>query len=82
VHLVDLESERAGVNGGQSSVYIWGMRNHVLQEAGQFRTGDRVTVLLRPWADVASQYDGINRTELDNEDVQLEVPTWGEVINQ
>jgi alginate O-acetyltransferase complex protein AlgJ len=82
VHLVDLESEQAEVSGRQSFVYIWGMRNHVLQEAAQFRAGDRITVRLRPWADVASQYDGINRTELENEDVQLEVPTWGEVIHQ
>jgi alginate O-acetyltransferase complex protein AlgJ len=81
VHLVDLASERAGVDGGQAVVYIWGMRNHILQEAAQFRAGDRITVLLRPWADVATQYDGINRTELENEDVQFEVPTWGEVMN-
>jgi hypothetical protein len=78
---VDLESERAGVDGGQAVVYIWGMRNHILQEAAQFRAGDRITVLVRPWADVAAQYDGINRTELENEDVQFEVPTWGEVVN-
>jgi hypothetical protein len=30
---------------------------------------------------VANQYDGINRTELENEDVQFEEPTWGEVLN-
>ncbi len=81
VHLVDLESERALVNGRQALVYIWGMRNHILQEAARFRAGDRITVLLRPWSDVAIQYDGINRTELKNEDVQFEVPTWGEVIH-
>ena len=62
-------------------VYIWGMRNHILQEAARFRAGDRITVRLRPWADVTSQYDGINRTELENPDVQFEVPAWGEVMN-
>jgi hypothetical protein len=28
---------------------------------------------------VAGQYDGISRTELENEDVQFETPAWGEV---
>ena len=81
LHLVDLESERDHVNGRQSVVYIWGMRNHILQEAAGFRAGDRITVLLRPWSDVAVQYDGINRTELENEDAQFEVPAWSEVVN-
>ena len=81
VYLVDLASERAGVSGGQAVVYIWGMRNHILQEAAQFRAGDTISVLLRPWADVADQYDGINRTELGNDNLQFEEPTWGEVVN-
>ena len=81
LHLVDLSSEREGMSGGEALVYVWGMRHHVLQEAAQFRTGNRITVELRPWADVANQYDGISRTELENEDVQFEEPTWGEVLN-
>jgi alginate O-acetyltransferase complex protein AlgJ len=81
VHLVDLASEQPGVSGRQAVVYVWGMRNHILQEAARFRAGDRVTVLLRRWADVANLYDGINRTELETDDVQFEEPTWGEVIN-
>ena len=81
IHLVDLSSEREGMSGGEALVYIWGMRNHVLQEAAGFRAGDRITLRFRPWADVAHQYDGISRTELENEDVQFEEPTWGEVLN-
>jgi len=81
VHLVDLSSEREGVSAGEALMYIWGMRNHVLQQAAEFRAGDTITVELRPWADVANQYDGINRTELENEDLQLEEPTWGLVLN-
>ena len=81
VHLVDLSSARAGAAGGQAIVYIWGMRDHVLQEAAQFRAGDTISVRLRPWADVARQYDGINRTELSNVAVQFEEPIWGEVVD-
>ena len=81
VHLVDLSGEREGMSGGEALVYVWGMRNHVLQEAARFRAGDRITLRFRPWADVAHQYDGISRTELENEDLQLEEPTWGLVLN-
>jgi len=80
-HLVALTSERSGVSGSEAVVYLWGMRDHVLQEAAQFRAGDTISVRLRPWADVAEQYDSISRTELGNEDVQFEEPTWGEVQN-
>ena len=80
MHLVNLASDRADVSGGEALVYIWGMRDHVLQEAAQFRAGDKISIRLRPWADVANQYDGINRTELANQDVQFELPTWGEVL--
>ena len=80
VHLVDLASEQEGVSGGEALMYVWGMRDHVLQQAAQFRVGDTITVRLQPWANVASQYDGISRTELENENVQFEEPTWGEVV--
>ena len=81
VHLVDLASGRAGVSGGEAVVYLWGMREHVLQEAAQFRVGDTISVRLRPWSDVANLYEGINRSELANEDVQFQEPAWGEVAN-
>jgi len=80
MHLVDLASEQADVNRGQALVYIWGLRDHVLQEAGEFRAGDTISLRLRRWAEVAHQYDGINRTELENDDLQFEEPTWGEVL--
>ncbi len=80
MHLVNLASDQAGRSGGEALVYIWGMLDHVLQEAARFSAGDKISVLLRPWADVANRYDGINRTELANEAVQFEVPTWGEVL--
>ena len=81
VHLGNLESDQPRVSGGEAVVYIWGMRDHVLQDAAQFRTGDKISVRLRPWADVADHHDGISRTELANGDVQLETPTWGELTN-
>jgi alginate O-acetyltransferase complex protein AlgJ len=82
VHLVDLMSDRDDVRGRQAVVYLWGMRDNVLQEAARFRPGDTISVRLRPWADVADRYDSISRTELGNVEIQFETPTWGEVENE
>ncbi len=82
VHLVDLASEQVEVSGSEALVYLWGMRDNVLQEAARFRAGDTISARLRPWADVADQYDSISRTELGNVEVQFERPTWGEVENE
>jgi alginate O-acetyltransferase complex protein AlgJ len=82
VHLVDLTSVRVGVRGKQAVVYLWGMRDNILQEAARFRTGDTISLRLRPWTDVAVQYDSISRTELGNEEIQFETPTWGDVENE
>ena len=81
VHLVDLSSTRVGVNGQQAIIYIWSMRDHVLQEAAHFRPGDTISIRLRRWLDVSDQYDGINRAESSNIKLQLEEPNWGEVVN-
>ena len=55
------------------------MRDNVLTTAARFRPGDRVTLRLRPWADVADKYEKINRSEIDDPAVQLEEPCWGEL---
>lgn len=32
------------------------------------------------WSDVAAQYDQVNRTDLDDPEIQLEEPVWGELV--
>ena len=39
-----------------------------------------VTLRLRPWADVAEQYEKINRSEVEDLNVQLQEPCWGEIV--
>jgi alginate O-acetyltransferase complex protein AlgJ len=56
------------------------MRDNVLTPTARFRPGDRVTLRLRPWADVADRYEKINRSEIDDTAVQLEEPCWGEIV--
>lgn len=80
-HLIDL-SDEAGVpiEGGQAVVHLWSMRDGVWTPAARFRAGQRITVRVRAWADVADTYEGINRAELDDPGLAVEDPCWAEEV--
>ena len=81
LHLTDMASDDAGESKGfESLIYVESMRDNVLTAAARFRPGDRVTLRLRPWTEVADQYEKINRSEIDDPAVQLEEPCWGEIV--
>ena len=82
VHLADLEDANGPIEGGEAVVYMWSMRDHVWTPAARYRSGQRVTVRLQAWTRVADRYDGINRSELDDEDLLFEEPCWGEEVEQ
>ncbi len=71
LHLVDVE-------GGEAVVYMRSMIDNEWTRAARLRQGERITVTLRPWSDVADRYDGINRSELDDWELQLQEPCWGQ----
>jgi alginate O-acetyltransferase complex protein AlgJ len=56
------------------------MRDNVWTPAARLRPGERITLRLRPWAEVAPQYEQINRSEIDDPELQLEEPVWGEYV--
>ncbi len=81
LHLTDLAAE--GVHQDEhleSLVYLWSMRDNTLTPAARLRSGDHVILRLRGWADVAEQYEKINRSEVEDPTVQLEEPCWGEIV--
>ena len=80
-HLVDL-TDAAGkpTEGGQAVVHLWSMRDGVWTAAARFRAGQRITVRVRAWADVADKYEGINRSELDDPGLAVEDPCWAEEV--
>ena len=81
LHLADLTPEGSDRSDGlEALVYVESMRDNVLTPAARFRPGDRVTLRLRPWADVSDKYEKINRSEIDDPAVQLEEPAWGELV--
>lgn len=78
-HLVELESgDDPTVAGKEAVVFVWSMRDNVQTSAARWRPGDTVQLRLKPWAAVAPQYEKINRSELDDEALQLADPAWGE----
>jgi alginate O-acetyltransferase complex protein AlgJ len=56
------------------------MRDNVWTAAARLRPGDSVRMRLRSWSDVAPQLEQINRSELDDAELQLEEPAWGELM--
>jgi alginate O-acetyltransferase complex protein AlgJ len=81
LHLTDLIIEgHKETEGLEALVYGESMRDNTLTAAARFRPGDRVTLRLRPWTDVADRYEKINRSEIDDPAVQLEEPCWGELV--
>ena len=81
LHLTDLAIDGAEESEAlEALVYLESMQNNVLTPAARFRPGERVTLRLRAWTDVADQYEKINRSEIDDSAVQLEEPCWGEIV--
>lgn len=73
VHLVELPE------AGEAVVYLRSMIDNVWTRAARLRRNEQITLILRPWPDVAPEYDAINRSELDNLELQLQEPVWGEL---
>jgi len=65
---------------GQALVYLMSMTNHVLTKAAGLRVGDTVSMRLRPWSEVSTKYERINRTDLDDPELLVQEPCWGELL--
>jgi len=77
VHLADI-TDRTN-EYGQAFVYMFSMTNHVPAGMAGLKPGDRVNLRLRPWSEVSAAYERINRAELDDPDLLLQEPCWGEM---
>jgi alginate O-acetyltransferase complex protein AlgJ len=82
IHLVDV----AGVpknekQNAECLVYLWSMRNNTWTKAARLRLGDRVALVLRPWSDVSTHLEKINRSEIEDPTIQLQEPCWGELTD-
>jgi alginate O-acetyltransferase complex protein AlgJ len=80
VHLVDVSGTPRRENENvECLVYVWSMRDNVWTKSARLRSSDRISLTLQPWSDVSDQLEKINRSEIQDPDVQLEEPCWGEL---
>jgi hypothetical protein len=81
LHLIDISApDQTNREQRQAVIYLWSMRDNVWTSAARLRPGDRIRLRLRSWADVSTQYEKLNRTELDDPILRLEEPVWGEMV--
>jgi alginate O-acetyltransferase complex protein AlgJ len=81
LHLTDVSlAGKPEAESLQAIVYVSSMRENVWTPAARLRAGERVTLRLKAWSDVAPQYEQINRSEVDDPELQLEEPAWGELV--
>jgi alginate O-acetyltransferase complex protein AlgJ len=80
IHLIDLELADESAPHGQAVVYLWSMQDNVLTDAAHYHPGQTVEIKLLTWSDVSDELDRINRSELQDQQLMLQEPCWGEPV--
>lgn len=80
LHLKELSTAKGSFSDPDAVVFVWDMRERKLTPEARLRPGDRITVRVRPWDDVSATLGRVNRSELDDLDLLLALPWWGEVV--
>ncbi len=80
IHLVDITSVDNPKSFTQAVVFLQSMKKNVWTRAARLRPGDEIELMLNSWSDVVQVKDGLNRSELDSLDLQLQEPVWGELL--
>lgn len=83
LHLVDFRgTDGEGAELQQALVYGWGMRHNKLTDLATVRSGDTITLALSSWEEMEGEYGGFRRTPLADEMLELELPNWGELLDE
>ena len=80
VALANVSGPGVPAGGSRAVVYLWSMRDNVLTSASGWKIGDSVVLNLKSWNDVAADHERFNRSELEDDALQLETPCWGEPV--
>ena len=76
LHLGDIDGSN------EALVYIASMKDNVWTDAAKLRIGDTVQIKLKPWSDFEDEYGSWNRSEFDDDDLLLQEPCWGEIVQK
>lgn len=77
VHLVDVRSDEPPMKGREALVMVQSMLDYELVRGAKYTVGEEVTLMLRPWSEVAPELGAINRSELYDEKLLAADPCWG-----
>ena len=77
LHLGDIDGGNA-----EALVYIASMKDNVWTDAAKLRIGDTVQIELKPWSDFEDEYGSWNRSEFDDDELLLQDPCWGEIVQK
>jgi hypothetical protein len=82
LHLVDLESDQIGQEqaAAETMVFVWAMRDFTWTAGARYRIGQRLTLQLRAWSEVASELATVNRSEIYDDGLAFQVHCWGEEV--
>jgi alginate O-acetyltransferase complex protein AlgJ len=81
LHLTNV-SGVPGLKKIQSLVYIRSMKDGKLTPAARLRQNQEIRIKLSNWQNVENKYSRLNRSDLANDDIALENPCWGELIDE
>ena len=76
LHLGDIDGSN------EVLVYIASMKDNVWTDAAKLRIGDTVRIELKPWTDFEDEYGSWNRSEFDDDELLLQDPCWGEIVQK
>ncbi|MEI7902364.1 MAG: hypothetical protein WCK89_19105, partial [bacterium] len=83
LHLTDIETaDDPSAAGKEAVVFAWSMRDNKSMPASRYRPGDAVRLPVQAWSAVASKYEKINRSELDDEKLLSADPAWAGDVRQ
>ncbi len=78
IHLVDITQDDKAEAFSHAVVFMRSMTDNIWMPAARIRPGDELELTLSNWSDVADELDGLNRSELNELELQLQEPVWGE----
>ncbi len=82
LRLSDLQAAIPEVAGREAVVFAIAMRDYALTPPAAWRVGQRVSVRLRPWAEVADEYGSFTRGELADDSLMLVEPCFAEEVGR
>lgn len=82
LHVVDVKAITGALNETDILVYTWSMRDNELTPEAALTEGSEVVLRITPWSEAPRELERINRSEIDDDELLLYDPWWGELVDR